>query len=474
MVDVTIDDLNPKATPVDADQIELDDGVGGSFKTTKAQLLAGIQAEVDLNTAKVTNANHTGEVQGSQALTITNGAVTNAKLANMNPGFKGRQSIPGSPEDLTVAQAQTLLNVEDGSQANQNDAEIKAQYEANANTNAFTDAEQSKLTGIEAGAEVNQTDAEVKAQYEANANTNAFTDAEQTKLGTVDSGAQNNTNSNAGGGAGLVQAKVGSDTPIKSLTAGTDIQLIENADDVSINYVGSGAPGTVNEVTKDGANNSVNRATLEFRDTGDATVTVTDDAGNDRTIISIDATAGAGGGGVGKGDPFVVGELLQVESAAGDGTIETTGVQIGSLLQNVADDLTPELGGPLGLKAQSVYQDHTAAAGVSFVSGEVGLLTDAGVVKANATSAATGVGRLVTALDSIAGGASGRFALSGYFLNADFSGSSGGDPVYLDTVDGDLTPTAPTGSGNIVRIVGYVESASFIYIDPGYDWLELA
>ncbi len=36
------------------------------------------------------------------------------------------------------------------------DAQIKAQYEANADTNAFTDAEKTKLAGVEAGAEVNE------------------------------------------------------------------------------------------------------------------------------------------------------------------------------------------------------------------------------------------------------------------------------------------------------------------------------
>ena len=39
-----------------------------------------------------------------------------------------------------------------------------------------------KLSGIEAGAEVNLTNAEVKSAYEANSNTNAFTDAKQTIL----------------------------------------------------------------------------------------------------------------------------------------------------------------------------------------------------------------------------------------------------------------------------------------------------
>jgi hypothetical protein len=64
-------------------------------------------------------------------------------------------------------------------------AEIKTAYEANADTNAYTDDEKTKLTGIETGATADQTNAEIKTAYEANADTNAYTDAEQTKVGNL-------------------------------------------------------------------------------------------------------------------------------------------------------------------------------------------------------------------------------------------------------------------------------------------------
>jgi hypothetical protein len=71
----------------------------------------------------------------------------------------------------------------------QTDTEIKTAYENNADTNAFTDAEQTKLTGIETSAKDDQTDAEIKTAYENNADTNAFTDAEQTKLAGIEDNA---------------------------------------------------------------------------------------------------------------------------------------------------------------------------------------------------------------------------------------------------------------------------------------------
>jgi hypothetical protein len=56
----------------------------------------------------------------------------------------------------------------------------------------FTDAYKAILDNIDPNAEVNQTDAEIKVQYENNANTNAFTDALLSKLQGIESGAQVN------------------------------------------------------------------------------------------------------------------------------------------------------------------------------------------------------------------------------------------------------------------------------------------
>jgi hypothetical protein len=75
-----------------------------------------------------------------------------------------------------------------GTITDQTPSEIKIAYESNADTNAFTDAEQTKLTGIETGATTDQTPAQIKVSYESNADTNAFTDAEQTKLAGLNAG----------------------------------------------------------------------------------------------------------------------------------------------------------------------------------------------------------------------------------------------------------------------------------------------
>ena len=156
--------------------------------------------------------------------------------------LSGTPAIPAALADLdtTVTGAELnadhvkLAGVEDGATADQTGAEIKTAYEAEANTNAFTDAEKNKLAGLEsskflgtyislsaleaahpapaegsyghvdtgAGNEVAvyiwdsndnayfeqaaassaETAASIKAKYESNPDTNAFTDSEKSDL----------------------------------------------------------------------------------------------------------------------------------------------------------------------------------------------------------------------------------------------------------------------------------------------------
>lgn len=110
------------------------------------------------------------------------------------------------------------LNVEDGATADQTGAEIKALYEAEADTNAFTDADESKLDGIEAGATADQTGAEIKALYEAEADTNAFTDGEKSKLADIEALADVTDTANVTAAGAVMDSELTSETGIKTLT----------------------------------------------------------------------------------------------------------------------------------------------------------------------------------------------------------------------------------------------------------------
>jgi len=72
--------------------------------------------DVTANTAKVTNATHTGEVTGDGALTITAKAVTYAKIQDVSATDRllGRDTIgAGVTEEIAPAAVRTMINVED-------------------------------------------------------------------------------------------------------------------------------------------------------------------------------------------------------------------------------------------------------------------------------------------------------------------------------------------------------------------------
>lgn len=81
-----------------------------------------------------------------------------------------------------------------------------------------------------------------------------------------------------------------------------------------------------------------------------------------------------------------------------------------------------------------------------------------------------------TASTGLLGIALGSAANEGLVLFGDVDYTIIGDvgtPVYLDTTAGGFTTTAPTGSGNIVRVMGYIIGSNKIFFNPSNDWLEI-
>lgn len=54
------------------------------------------------------------------------------------------------------------------------------------------------------------------------------------------------------------------------------------------------------------------------------------------------------------------------------------------------------------------------------------------------------------------------------------SGYSAGDTLYVSTAEGTITNTAPSATGDFVRVVGYALGSSYIYLDPSPDYIELS
>lgn len=135
---------------------------------------------------------------------------------------------------------------------NLSETEVKTAYEANADTNAFTDAEKTKLSGIEAGATADQTGTEIKALYEAEADVNRFTNADHAKLDGIEAGAQVNTVTSVNGQTGdvTVTAGGGGSVDIQEFTTSGTWFKPADAKVIVVEVVGGGGGGG------SGANNS--------------------------------------------------------------------------------------------------------------------------------------------------------------------------------------------------------------------------
>jgi len=81
-------------------------------------------------------------------------------------------------------------------------------------------ADGTKLDGIEASATADQTGAEIKALYEAEADTNAFTDAEQTKLSGIEASADVTDTANVTAAGALMDSELTSEASVKALDQG--------------------------------------------------------------------------------------------------------------------------------------------------------------------------------------------------------------------------------------------------------------
>lgn len=101
------------------------DATTASFTTAQETKLSNISGTNTGDQTITLTGNITGSGTGSFATTIANGAVTNARMADMSPStIKGRISTTGAPEDLSASQARTILNVADGATANSSDANL--------------------------------------------------------------------------------------------------------------------------------------------------------------------------------------------------------------------------------------------------------------------------------------------------------------------------------------------------------------
>lgn len=119
----------PSATGTEAGLMPASDKVKSDFiSVTQPVDLDTMESDIALNNAKVSNATHTGDVTGSTTLTISDAAVSFAKIQDISTDtILGRSDLPspGDVQALTGAQVRTIINVSDGATANDTDANLR-------------------------------------------------------------------------------------------------------------------------------------------------------------------------------------------------------------------------------------------------------------------------------------------------------------------------------------------------------------
>ena len=263
---------------------------------------------------------------------IADGTIVNADVnasaaidgTKISPNF-GSQNIvtSGTVDGRDVSADGTKLDgIETGATADQTNAEIKTAYEANSNTNAYTDAEKTKLSGIETSATADQTGAEIKTAYEGEANTNAFTDAEKTKLSNLGSlNALSDVNTSGVADGKILKYNASSNAFIIADDGGGTGSGITNGDKGDITVAGA---GTVSE-------------SFTIDSNAVTTAKIADEA---VTLAKLP-----------HGTSSTDGKFLRSNNGA-DPTFETVNT-------NLVADTTPQLGGNLDVQASEINTSTT-------------------------------------------------------------------------------------------------------------------
>lgn len=160
-------------------------------------------------------------------------------------------------------------------------------------------------------------------------------------------------------------------------------------------------------------------------------------------------------------------------------------------LLNVVEDLTPQLGGDLEYNEKhqvfnrTLTSDNTASGDIIDVTfGETVVFgklcypdaTDNEWKLALGTNVAVKHPAKGIALESKGDGETGKLLLRGTIRDATyFSVAVMGDIIYLsDTTPGGVVYTAPSGSGDIVQIIGFGLENNYIFFNPDYTYVEIS
>ncbi len=149
-------------------------------------------------------------------------------------------------------------------------------------------------------------------------------------------------------------------------------------------------------------------------------------------------------------------------------------------LFNIVEDTTPQLGGDLDMNEKNLDLDAIPSSdntGIGTISDDIAagesigfpdlvyLKSDGEWWKVDADAAATCQGLIGIALETKTDGQACKVLLNGFVRDDDWTWTVAG-PIYASTTAGALTQTAPSGTDDIIKIIGVATHADRMYLHP--------
>jgi len=407
-------DVTGPASAVDENITVFDSTTGKLIKDSGTNISA-----VTANTAKVTNATHSGDVTGDTALTI---GADKVKDTHVDWGTGAGQV---SAVDVPIADSGAIITATEVEGALQENRTA-----INLNTSKTTNANH---TGDATGATA-LTIAADAVTYAKMQNVVA----DDRILGNIAGAGQVVAELTAAEVRTMINVADGSTANAGTVTS---VAAGNGLDFTSITSSGSavlGTPGTLTSATSDAVTSTSHTHAIT---TGIA----------DTNIVKVDSASAAD-------DEYARFTAAGLESRS----VAETKTDLG-FITDVVDDTTPQLGGDVDMNSN----------GFMLVSQTVGGSDDEAVyLSGSATWSQTDADAEATATKQVGIRISATTVLTyGPYTT---SGLTAGSTYYLSTTAGAITTTAPSGSGDIVRIIGYANSTTELFVDPSKSWVEIA